>query len=214
MFKKLFILLAAIFLLTGCLDMEDRYNKPVDDMPVEEEVSDEDVTDDDAMEEEEDEEDVTDEEGLEDEDISDDEPTDDEADETGDVTVDEEADDTGDETVDEEIEETADSNDVFVQAFLVKYPDWEERLDILEVTVNNNDGSFASGSIRFTDSIGGGGWLAASTAGGWVIAWDGNGTIGCAEIEPYDFPVSIVPECWDDENQVMVNRGAEEEPLE
>jgi len=211
MFKKLLILLMAAFLLTGCLDMSNRYPEPADEAPAE------DVVEEDAADE-------ADTEEIADEEISDDEPADDETpDEASEDEVDEEepadeeADESDDEMTDEDDQETTEEaadNSVFVQAFLTKYPDWEERLDTLEVTVNSNDDDFASGSVRFTDSIGGGGWFAANADDGWVIAWDGNGTIGCAEIEPYDFPASIIPECWDDENQVIVTRGAEGETIE
>ncbi|MBN2095985.1 hypothetical protein JW752_01140 [Candidatus Peregrinibacteria bacterium] len=197
MFKKLLILFMAAFLLTGCFDTSNRFPEPADEIPVEdteeENVTDEEVVDEEAVDDEE----MDEEEDMPEEEMDEEE---DEAPAEGEGTSDED---------DEEAVEETDDNDVFVQAFLNKYPDWEEKLDTLELTVNSNDGSFASGGVSFAEEIGGAAWFAANTDDGWVIAWDGNGTIGCAEIEPYDFPLEMIPECWDDENQVMVDRGAE-----
>ena len=58
------------------------------------------------------------------------------------------------------------------------------------------------GRARFS----GGWWLAAKTSGEWVIVADGNGTVLCSDIEDYDFPVSMVPECWDETTQTLVTR--------
>ncbi len=205
----------AAFLLTGCFDMSNRYTQPDTDTSAED-MEDEDMADEGTAEEETEDEEGTDEET---EDVSEEGETDDtdeNASDTGEGSDDEMTDDeeeiedeTEAESAEEEAEETGDDNDIFIQAFLNKYPDWEEKLDTLELTVDSNDGAFASGGVRFTDEIGGAAWFAANTDDGWVIAWDGNGTIGCAEIEPYDFPLEMIPECWDDENQVMVDRSEE-----
>ena len=63
------------------------------------------------------------------------------------------------------------------------------------ITVSKNDGVYAQGGVRFEGEMGGGWWLAYKEGGEWVIVQDGNGTMSCETIEPYDFPVSMVPEC-------------------
>ena len=76
----------------------------------------------------------------------------------------------------------------------------------VKLTVSKNTGQFAQGSVSFEGEMGGGWFLAAKTASGWVIVQDGNGTISCQTIAPYNFPVSIVPECWDETTNKTVNR--------
>lgn len=48
--------------------------------------------------------------------------------------------------------------------------------------------------------------LAAKVNGTWKLIWDGNGTISCASIDPYNFPVSMVPECWNETTGKSVKR--------
>ena len=64
----------------------------------------------------------------------------------------------------------------------------------LIITVSKIQGNYASGGA--SGEGGGGMWLAAKDAGTWKLVWDGNGTIGCEDIAPYNFPTSMVPECW------------------
>ena len=75
-----------------------------------------------------------------------------------------------------------------------------------DLTMNEYDGNYASGLVRFTGEIGGGWWLATKTTTGWIIAADGNGSVMCALIEPYNFPVSMVPECWDQDLMQLIQR--------
>jgi len=92
------------------------------------------------------------------------------------------------------------------QAFLKKYPEWEGK--DLKITVNTQYGDHASGGIKFggADDAGGGYFFAAKTENGWVIAADGNGEIRCDEIDPYNFPSEMIPECADIANNTMVDR--------
>lgn len=74
----------------------------------------------------------------------------------------------------------------------------------LTFTVSKIQGNFAQGGA----SAQGGGamWLAAKVGGTWKLVWDGNGTISCASIDPYNFPVSMVPECWNETTGKSVTR--------
>jgi len=87
-------------------------------------------------------------------------------------------------------------------ALKVKHPDWD--LSGMTVTVDRGDGNFATGGVG--DGPGGGMYFAANTDDGWVIVWDGNGVISCADIEPYDFPTEMIPECYDYSAGISVKR--------
>jgi major membrane immunogen (membrane-anchored lipoprotein) len=103
------------------------------------------------------------------------------------------------------IEDPEFNADIVERAFLKKYPDWA-KYD-MEIRISKQVGDYASGGAVPRDTeIGGGYWFAAKTDNGWVIAADGNGNIFCSEIEPYDFPSDMIPECWDDVNMVPVER--------
>lgn len=189
MFKKLLVLIGSMLILAGC--MEDRLSPP----PVQEQP--EEVVAEEPMEEE----------TAEEENVEEEESVEEEIEET--VEEEEEA----EELEPEESEDiTEDEIGVFKAALIVEHPTWEE--NNFNVIVDFNDGDFAQGGVTFEEAVGGGMWLAAYTADEWVIIWDGNGTIGCADIEPYHFPVDRVSECWDEETQVMVDRSETAEDAE
>jgi len=71
------------------------------------------------------------------------------------------------------------------------------------VTISKNTGTYASGGVKFEGDVGGGWLLAAKSGGKWVIVDDGNGTIDCEVIAPYNFPSSIVPECVDKNGKLI-----------
>jgi len=66
-----------------------------------------------------------------------------------------------------------------------------------EVTISKKDETHISGGIKFTGEMAGGWFLAYKEANGWIIVQDGNGTISCEVVAPYNFPKSMVPECVD-----------------
>lgn len=71
------------------------------------------------------------------------------------------------------------------------------KTDETQVNVNVSvvKGSLAKGTVG--GSGGGGYFLAAKTASGWVIVYDGQSTPPCSQIAPYNFPKDMVPECMD-----------------
>lgn len=69
---------------------------------------------------------------------------------------------------------------------------------IIEVTADN--GSFAKGTARFAGEASSGVWFAARTINGWELASFGNGIVACNEINKYNFPKDIAPQCIDTEN--------------
>lgn len=76
----------------------------------------------------------------------------------------------------------------------------------VEVSISQNTGTHAWGGISFAGEMGGGWFLAYKGENGWIIVADGNGTISCSKIEPYNFPASIVPECYDEKTDTLIKR--------
>lgn len=74
----------------------------------------------------------------------------------------------------------------------------------MTITVSKIVGNFAQGGA--SDQGGGGMWFAAKVNGVWKLAWDGNGTISCTSVNPYNFPTSMIPECWNDATQTNIKR--------
>ena len=101
------------------------------------------------------------------------------------------------------IEDTKSDIEQIREAMADKY---HKTLAETEISLSSIDDEFAKGSVHFSGEMGGGWLLAAKTEDGWVIVADGNGTVICGDIEPYDFPVEIVPECWDEATGLMVTR--------
>jgi len=89
------------------------------------------------------------------------------------------------------------------EAFAEKYG---KPIGDVDVDIGENTGTYASGLIRFSGEIGGGWFLAFNDGSGWIVVADGNGTVMCADIEGYNFPVSMVPECWDEATSSIVTR--------
>jgi hypothetical protein len=74
----------------------------------------------------------------------------------------------------------------------------------LNVTVSKIEGNYATGGIVDVGSeVGGGYFLAAKWQGNWVIVHDGQAHPTCAQIAPYNFPVSMVAECLDATGKVV-----------
>lgn len=69
------------------------------------------------------------------------------------------------------------------------------------VSVGVVRGPLAKGTVG--GSGGGGYFLAAKTANGWIIVYDGQSTPSCAQIAPYNFPADMVPECMDASNNLI-----------
>lgn len=104
----------------------------------------------------------------------------------------------------DEAQEAAD--DDLIKSALVAKHNWDS--EEVEVTVVENTGEYASGGAKFINSEAGGGmWFAAMVEGEWQIVWDGNGTIMCEDLTEYpDFPVDMIPECYDSETGEMLSR--------
>ena len=98
-------------------------------------------------------------------------------------------------------EETQSDLDLITAALAGKY---NKPVEDAEVTIEENTGTHAKGGVRFAGEISGGWWLAYHDEDGWQIVADGNGTVMCADIEGYNFPTSLVPECWDEDTMTLI----------
>jgi hypothetical protein len=78
----------------------------------------------------------------------------------------------------------------------------------LIVTASRVEGMYAQGGAKpGGGDIGGGMWFAVNTGGSWKMIWDGNGSILCKDITAYpEFPVSMIPECYDEASGQTVER--------
>ncbi|HWS48488.1 MAG TPA: hypothetical protein VN174_00375 [Candidatus Methanoperedens sp.] len=91
-------------------------------------------------------------------------------------------------------------DDLIRQALADKY---NKDLSDVTYTSSQNDGTHASGGVKFSGDIAGAWVLAAKDDGVWKIVQDGNGVIMCEIVAPYDFPVSMVAECVDKNGKLI-----------
>lgn len=87
------------------------------------------------------------------------------------------------------------------EAFSLKY---NRPVAEINITTDKMIDNRASGGVIFSGEMGGGWWLAAKEEGTWKIVADGNGAVMCADVEPYNFPVAMVPECWDEATSQLI----------
>lgn len=73
----------------------------------------------------------------------------------------------------------------------------------VNLTISKETPTHASGVVSFGGEMGGGWWLAAKVASTWKLVADGNGTVMCEYVEPYGFPTTMVPECWDEATETL-----------
>jgi len=114
-----------------------------------------------------------------------------------------------------------DSIEQLAQEYLIKQlfsEKYERELSTVYVDIIQTSPEHMSGSVQFIEPDeeqatpgNGGAFLAATDPDEeWVLVFDGNGAILCADIAPYDFPVEMVPECYDDVAGQVVNRDNSE----
>lgn len=89
------------------------------------------------------------------------------------------------------------------EAFAEKYI---KPIEEVNITINQKAEPFARGGVAFTGEMGGAMWLAYKEGNDWLIVFDGQGTIPCSAIEPYDFPIEMASECWDEVNNKLIKR--------
>lgn len=104
------------------------------------------------------------------------------------------------EEVEEIVEVEATDEEQIIALFAEKY---DKDVSEVEVVMENQVTVFAKGGVTFAGEPGGGIWLAFNGDNGWELVFDGNGSVPCADIEGYDFPVDMVPECVDAEGTLV-----------
>lgn len=85
-------------------------------------------------------------------------------------------------------------------AFAKKY---NKPISDISVSISKKDATHVWGTVKFAGDIAGGWFLAFKEATGWIIVADGNGVILCKDIQPFNFPVSMVEECVDQNGKVV-----------
>jgi len=101
------------------------------------------------------------------------------------------------------VEEEKSDLEQIKEAFAARY---NKPIGDVTVTIDENTDTYANGGVNFAGEIGGGWWLAYHESTGWFIVADGNGSVICEDIEGYDFPVSMVPECWEEATSKLIKR--------
>jgi hypothetical protein len=99
--------------------------------------------------------------------------------------------------------ETGSDLEMIKEAFAQKY---NKAISEVTVTIDQNTGTYAKGGVKFAGEIGGGWWLAYNNGTDWLIVADGNGTVMCDDLEGYNFPTDMVPECWDETTSALIQR--------
>lgn len=101
-------------------------------------------------------------------------------------------------TADEEPTETPGPEEMAILESVAEYLGRD--LGEFQAEVNEIEGQTATGSIE------NGYFLAAKSSGDWLIVYAGQATPACSAVDPYDFSADMVPECQDDNNN-LVNRS-------
>lgn len=82
--------------------------------------------------------------------------------------------------------------ELIAEALANKYNIAYAEINLIISQINSTQ---AAGTVS---TAGEGGWfLAVKDGNSWKIVADGNGTVSCEIVAPYNFPISMVPECVD-----------------
>ena len=107
----------------------------------------------------------------------------------------------------EEIEE--ESNESIIETLKLLFAQkYERRVEDITVEISQREGDYIVGGVKFAGEIAGGYVLAAKVNEAWKIIFDGNGNYTCTAVDIVDFPVTLAPECWDENTMTAVNRAA------
>lgn len=97
--------------------------------------------------------------------------------------------------------QTVDDTALIKKAVAIKSGESEANL---EITVSTLEGDFAKGSSNLKgEETGGGYFIATKINGDWVVVHSGQDNPKCSDVNPHNFPVSMVPECLDASGAVV-----------
>jgi len=83
------------------------------------------------------------------------------------------------------------------------------QMDLAEVQITaeaESNPQFMTGYVNVGEGEKGGIYFAAKTKEGWEVAYNGEGVVMCEPIEKYDFPVGMVPRCYDAVTGMTIDR--------
>jgi hypothetical protein len=77
---------------------------------------------------------------------------------------------------------------------------YNKELSEITVTISQQDENHARGSVVFGQGGPGegGNYLAAKVDGAWRLVFDGNGGISCDLVASYNFPESMIGDCYNE----------------
>jgi len=75
-----------------------------------------------------------------------------------------------------------------------------------KVKVEKFTAYFAQGTFGFNNEAAGNWWLAGKEKGGWLLVAEGRETVSCEEIEGYNFPNEMVPQCYSQRLKKLIKR--------
>lgn len=73
----------------------------------------------------------------------------------------------------------------------------------LDINISKNTGQYAKGTVKEKAETGGGYFLSVKKGGKWIIVYDGQSQPPCKDMEAYNFPKDLAPECLSDKGQVV-----------
>ena len=83
----------------------------------------------------------------------------------------------------------------FLSAELLTAQKYAKNISAVTISISKNTGTHAQGGVKFAGEMAGGWFLAYKDDSGWIIVADGNGTIPCLTVAPYNFPADMIPDC-------------------
>jgi hypothetical protein len=98
-----------------------------------------------------------------------------------------------------------------IKAALAEKHNWDPSLIKLDYSMEEEN--YLKGTVQFLEedqtepNPGNSGiFLAAKDADGkWELVFDGNGIVTCREVEPYNFPLKMVPSCYNRQTDTLVD---------
>jgi hypothetical protein len=72
-----------------------------------------------------------------------------------------------------------------------------------DVTVSKIEGNFAKGGIKEKVAVGGAYFIAAKVSGNWIVVYDGQSTPTCVQLDNFQFPISLAPQCMTTSGKVI-----------
>jgi hypothetical protein len=91
-------------------------------------------------------------------------------------------------------------------AFLKKYPNWDKP-DFFNVIIETTSPTHAMGQVFWPGNEKHGSWFVVKINNQWTITdYNGGSYFGiCQNFKKYNFPAAITPDCWDEDQKIVIN---------